>query len=304
MGLLDEQAVINGLLGLSNRLRGAGKGILGNVQNFAADPLGTMNQALNNQVAPFREVDAIAGSDATRSVRRNQMAEAALGMAGPSAAGTFAGVTAKTADLAKKAQAEKSLSAGVAPAEVWKETGWFKGYDGKLRSEINDANARLTKIFDDMNWSSGDVRNWDTRKLGEILDHPDLYKAYPHLPDISVARGNFGNAYGIFDENKNIIGMGYGADLPGLLHEVQHAIQRKEGFAYGGSPKDLGYDQYRRIAGEVEARNVEARSGFNELYRREIPPINALEELVSVFGKKRPKYGATADIKDADVLLP
>lgn len=44
-----------------------------------------------------------------------------------------------------------------------------------------------------------------------------------------------------------------------LLHEVQHAIQDIEGFAMGGNTKSEGYN---RLAGEVEARNVEKRANM------------------------------------------
>lgn len=44
-----------------------------------------------------------------------------------------------------------------------------------------------------------------------------------------------------------------------LLHEVQHAIQDIEGFAMGGNTKS---EDYNRLAGEVEARNVEKRANM------------------------------------------
>ncbi len=44
-----------------------------------------------------------------------------------------------------------------------------------------------------------------------------------------------------------------------LLHEVQHAIQDIEGFAMGGNTKSEGYN---RLAGEVEARNIEKRANM------------------------------------------
>ena len=44
-----------------------------------------------------------------------------------------------------------------------------------------------------------------------------------------------------------------------LLHEVQHAIQDIEGFAMGGNTKG---EDYNRLAGEVEARNVEKRANM------------------------------------------
>src|SRR5688500_6954388 len=51
------------------------------------------------------------------------------------------------------------------------------------------------------------------------------------------------------------------------LHELQQAVQNREGFAAGGNPKDpslqayfdKGREAYMRLAGEVEARNVQKR---------------------------------------------
>ena len=62
-----------------------------------------------------------------------------------------------------------------------------------------------------------------------------------------------------------------------LSHEVQHAIQHIEGFAHGGNlnmqagkatdeRKDI--DEYIRLSGEVEARNVQSRMGMSPEERR------------------------------------
>jgi len=61
-----------------------------------------------------------------------------------------------------------------------------------------------------------------------------------------------------------------------LVHEIQHAIQSREGFAKGGnkrmrigeSEERLGYEGYRKLAGEVEARNVSERMGKTMEERR------------------------------------
>jgi hypothetical protein len=50
-----------------------------------------------------------------------------------------------------------------------------------------------------------------------------------------------------------------------LAHEVQHLIQRMEGFARGSN---FGDPNYRKTAGEVEARNVENRYDMSEEKRR------------------------------------
>ena len=62
-----------------------------------------------------------------------------------------------------------------------------------------------------------------------------------------------------------------------ILHEIQHIIQHEEGFALGGTPymfvsdgevTDEAIERYRRIAGEVEARNVQTRAKLSMEQRR------------------------------------
>ena len=78
-------------------------------------------------------------------------------------------------------------------------------------------------------------------KLGEIYDNPQLFEAYPDLKDVPVRieeieKGFNGFAYADAitisaslkndNEAKSI-----------LVHEIQHLIQKREGFARGGDPK-------------------------------------------------------------------
>ena len=45
-----------------------------------------------------------------------------------------------------------------------------------------------------------------------------------------------------------------------LYHEIQHAIQGIEGFAKGARKEQVGgREQYRKVAGEAESRNVQNR---------------------------------------------
>lgn len=60
-----------------------------------------------------------------------------------------------------------------------------------------------------------------------------------------------------------------GRALGTSLHEIQHAIQAQEGFARGGQ---VGGDEYRRLAGEVESRAVEARRNLSPEQRIARPP--------------------------------
>lgn len=143
----------------------------------------------------------------------------------------MAGENAKTAALDKLEQA-KAMAGDRTPEDIYKTTGWFKGQDGKWRFEIPDnlEAISLDKLLNDKR-----------AKLGEIYDNPQLFEAYPDLKDVPVRieeieKGFNGFAYADAitisaslkndNEAKSI-----------LVHEIQHLIQKREGFARGGDPK-------------------------------------------------------------------
>ena len=270
---------------------------------------------------------------------------------------SFAGEGAATADKMALATARQRVEAGENAETVRKETGWFKGVDGKWRFEINDSDA---SIKDRSKWtakidglksmrdaalrrkfeaeekrnaflrSRGEspsrissetkrepefkalVKALNTAELaveksrssvfmaeqdgglitvGDVLDHPALFSAYPKISETRVAFDNGlqkGNAaYSPESNTITIPGMDDSKQLlTVLLHEIQHGIQNIEGFATGGSP-DLngGFSAYKRLAGEVESRNTEARQGMTDAQRRETAP------------------SATADTPDSDVIV-
>lgn len=115
-------------------------------------------------------------------------------------------------------------------------TGWERGADGKWRYEIPDGKIRA---------DAGLV----TSTLGELYDAPELYAAYPELLAVDVTfqpmegiKGSYtGNsivlsdAYLTHEETKDI--------LSTLVHEIQHIIQRREGFARGGSPAQFAVNE-------------------------------------------------------------
>jgi len=168
--------------------------------------------------------------------------------------------------------------------------------------------------------------------LDEILDHEELFTQYPELRDVNVffdksetANGQYNRATNSIHINSDLIHEAMWGDDKAkstLLHEIQHAIQAKEGFARGGSldsgvlrevvleatkkkykadiarvtsdgediyekahlwdeyikkkaGEDYGdmsiYDAYTRLAGEQEARAVQAK-----LKHPEMTPYEAL----------------------------
>ncbi len=94
-------------------------------------------------------------------------------------------------------------------------------------------------------------------KLGDILDYPELFDAYPELKEMKVdgdetqANGSFSPSTRTISLNKSLF-----ADpdklRSTLLHEIQHAIQDIEGFAAGSNAGAAG-DKARRIAAAKDA---------------------------------------------------
>jgi hypothetical protein len=187
-------------------------------------------------------------------------------------ASIFAGIGAKTADREALSLAQQMLAKGHAAEDIWKATGWFQGADEKWRFEIPD-----TKSFEAAGRYS----------VGSRVHHPKLFEAYPDLAHVKVrddsslehAAAEYQAPWLNMPES---ITMGKGSAHDAMLHELMHAIQEREGFAKGGNPemlkeiawevlsadKDFPSDRevnkfaneaYMRLAGEVEARNVEAR---------------------------------------------
>ncbi|NDB69772.1 MAG: hypothetical protein EB015_17560 [Methylocystaceae bacterium] len=154
----------------------------------------------------------------------------------PSIVRMFLGPNAKTADKAALAEAEKMHSAGAPRENIIDKTGWFKGVDDKWRFEVPDNEASLKGYIQPGAAFEGD--------LSEAITHPDVYNAYPNMRDINLNYGQNGvssGAYappidGIHGVDEHIrIGRKSDNPLSTGLHEMQHAIQDREGFAAGGN---------------------------------------------------------------------
>ena len=174
---------------------------------------------------------------------------------------SFAGEKAITANVGKLDQAKAMLEKGADEVEIWQKTGWFKDKDGAWKFEIGDSKARLNP-----NFKSGG-------RLGELLEHEELFKAYPELKDVSVKKINDegGEKLGYYDPNKKEIAINNIGDKSTLMHEVQHAIQEIEGFAKGSGAKGKNY---RLSHGEAEARNVQNRLNLGDKFRAKIVKDN------------------------------
>jgi len=168
------------------------------------------------------------------------------------AARIFAGPMAKTADHAALAQAQELAAKGISRDDIWRNTGWYQGVDGKWRFEIDDSQMGV-KI--PPNLMSGDYSAYST-----AIDHPALFDAYPPMKRNRVTFDHrTANSAITLDANPNgLNGKNFDTEigikgktrwggrepLPeyvdkirgSVTHEGQHNIQRREGFAEGDSP--------------------------------------------------------------------
>ena len=241
---------------------------------------------------------------------------------------SFAGIKARTADIKALSQARKMQNEGADPEAIRQETGWFQGYDGKWRFEIDDSKAvfrkggdvrlmrdakyrRLTELTE--KFGKGDLSEAETVEmshledefeeqvwsekylLSDFLEHADLYDAYPMLEFANLAFDELpGGQKGYYLPQSNTIvlsNMLFGKEKNTLMHEIQHIIQKYEGFAKGSSPgywrtkMEDGYskrdkngiefmplDLYRSSAGEIEARDVTSRMDMTPSQRKSTRP--------------------------------
>jgi hypothetical protein len=118
-------------------------------------------------------------------------------------------------------------------------THTWKGADNITRANIDDRNARLLNTLP----SKGSI------SMGELLDHPELYKIYPDVKNIPVERMSdklvayYGEgtkaAYTTRNGKPVILLNPKGTPkewTSSLLHEITHDVQRQEGLLPGSNP--------------------------------------------------------------------
>lgn len=188
---------------------------------------------------------------------------------------SFGGRNANAADLDALNHAQEMERQGVAMDTIFRETGWYTGADGKWRFEIDDSGmeysrwgdlrredraeyARFRELegkfidgsitMDEQNelrqlleegHGAGRAEEQQTMRLPDFVRHDELYQNYPQLRQAGLrfarlpegTRGTFDGQDIILDESLR------SAPEDTLVHEIQHAIQRAEGFTGGASPE-------------------------------------------------------------------
>lgn len=181
-----------------------------------------------------------------------------MGMGGAPKRDIFAGPSANNVPRDKMFEAYQLQQEGVSPREIWEKTGIKVDAVGSTTFEIPDTNATLKRpIVGGEKWS-----------LGSMLDHPELFMAYPELEDMRVSVVDNLDSRGSFSRRNNEIKVSSALKdknfLSTLLHEVQHGVQEIEGTPIGGSGK----------TGEAVANQL------GEAYVYGQKKVNALEDQI------------------------
>jgi hypothetical protein len=219
---------------------------------------------------------------------------AAEGVAMPSdtaVKAVYAGKSAVGADLGKLEEAEKRTTAGESAQKVRKDTGWFKGTEGEWRFEIPDDKAEWATDWEKI--SEASVRGKGLR-LEDVLDAPELFAAYPELKGVKFTKRPalfdfYDESLGWFDPATNTLNvtpnnLSADAALGTALHEIQHWVQTKEGFARGGN------------SNSVRLSNIDSLNKLAKYWARSAPSnydaLNALamEEQGVPFSKVKSRY--------------
>lgn len=275
------------------------------LMNQAADPITLAHGTLNNlfgadlenarggtydpltgEMTPLgsgsKVVDALdglgrifaAGSGAEGVLGTGGLATAAGSLNDLGSMGTFGGLhradgtVDAMAPVNKLKEAQRLENEGIAPADIFKETGWFADVDGQWKYEISDHEGKLTKfareLFEDQ---QSEFARGRTNTYPIEAKVKDFYQNFPHQdvnPEFYNAKMKFrveprgsrslprysGGAWhrpwdmGEEGMRPALVEV-YGNDLDEMLgtivHESEHANQDLFEFARGGSP--LGIEE-------------------------------------------------------------
>lgn len=187
---------------------------------------------------------------------------------------SMGGLKAETADKSALEKAMELEKDGTDSEKIRKETGWFKGYDGKWRFEIDDSELEFKtdieknraaaielakmkvksaeleeKIVNDTATKAeeNEYYNLDEKmieyrkgvKLSDVINHPKLFEAYPQLKNVDVYYEISSVNRGVYSSNGNVIMLNpmhtIDEQKEAIIHEIQHAIQGIENFANGSN---------------------------------------------------------------------
>ena len=205
----------------------------------------------------------------------NKIREQFIGEKGAAAADHADEVNTRLDNLsvAREMEAEKKDAKAIKMA-----TGWERGADGKWRYEVGNV-----RFYDGLQLINRSVKTEAT--LNDLLednkDKEALFASYPSLKNMPVVLEDMGyKGVGEYNYGKETIRLntylltdddGYFTKpaVEILNHEIQHAIQKIEGFARGGSPAMVRSEIKKQMA-EVTKQIRQLRAEGKEAEAKEL----------------------------------
>ena len=191
----------------------------------------------------------------------------------------------------KYQKAKEMLKNNESNDSIFKETKFYVGTDGKLKTEISDEMFDL-KIKD--NIKSGQVY-----KMEDFIDDDYLFAFYPELKDYEIKITDYDDGFmintikyvingfrksnpnGSYDSTTKTVFLNENRNTEKalkqtLIHEIQHAIQDIEGFE-NGFPSLFSKEKYIKSNGENEAKLTSKRLEYDKEDRK-ADPFYAIQE--------------------------
>lgn len=170
---------------------------------------------------------------------------------------SYAGERAETANVKTLDEAKQMQEAGKDNEDIRQATGWFRGPDKKWRFEIDDNAVEFSSyiknhpyVDKNIQYPIIDIRINNGKVLvSDVISHKELFEAYPDISKMEIIEHNDAEAGGIYYPDRNVVSIGKDSGeefLSTLLHELQHAIQKKEGFAFGAIGTNLESKEQKR----------------------------------------------------------
>lgn len=175
---------------------------------------------------------------------------------------------------------------------------WAASFDGgeALTTAEENEMSRLEEKYDADIWE-------DKYMLRDFVKHDELFDAYPRLKGVGLEFDELPDGVkGFYSKRSNTIVLSkslFGKEPDVVLHEIQHVIQKFEGFTSGTNVEywnkrmeddyskrgSHGFEMmpselYRNTAGEIEARDTAARRELTQEERKATSPARANEDTV------------------------
>ena len=155
------------------------------------------------------------------------------------------------------------------------EPQWWRGPDNLWRYEIDDSTGTFDPSGAFGRLADAAYHGEESLRLDEVLDHPELFEAYPEVRGLQVFKDSQlpDNADAMFD-GVSEISLDPNSPDPeaSLLHELQHWIQNQEDFGRGGNTESavraLPPERKKRLFAKVIAEAEQDKAYLDMMYEQ------------------------------------